>query len=93
MLDAIHPKYTLTVNPKYGTAYNPVHDEVNGATATIIDLTVGERGWLAYKLYDVFGTECWHRLHTSIVENVMVDEDGNVVLVTRNTNYILNKIT
>ena len=38
-------RYILTVSPKDGTAYNPVHDFIQGATCTILDIEVGQRGW------------------------------------------------
>lgn len=88
MLTDIHPKYTLSVHPKEGRTYNPVHDAVDGAIATIIDLQIGERGWIAYRC-DLGG---WHRLHISSVEDVMVDENGNVEVTTLNTMYRLEKI-
>ena len=87
MLSGIHPKYTMSVHPKAGTTYNPLHDEVDGATATIIDLAVGERGWLAY----CFAPDDWHRIHTSTGEDVVVDEYGNVMVATNNTIYRLAK--
>lgn len=88
MLTDIHPKYTLSVHQKEGRPYNPVHDEVDGATATIIDLPVGNRGWIAY----CFAPDDWHRLHTSDVEDIAVDEYGNVAVTTRNTVYRLAKL-
>lgn len=87
MLESIHPKYTLSVYPKEGRPYNQVHDEVDGATATIIDLLVGERGWIAW----CFAPDDWHRLHTSTVEDIDVDEYGNIAVTTRNTVYRLAK--
>lgn len=88
MLENIHPKYRLTVHPKNGTRYNPLHDYVQYATATIIDVQSGRRGWLAY----VDEIDSWHRLHTSIVQNVTVDEVGNVEVETMNTVYKLMKL-
>ena len=92
-LNGIHPKYKLTVNPKEGTAYNPVHDEVNETIATIIDVTIGKCGWLAYYDEYPFEVPSWNRLHTSTVYDVEVDEHGNVTITTRNTVYILTKIS
>lgn len=89
MLGNIHPKYTLKVQPKEGTRYNYVHDEVEGAVATVIDLTVGEHGWLA--VYCDAGL--WDRLRTSIIEDVSVDELGNISFTTRNTHYTLTKLS
>lgn len=87
MLSNIHPKYILTAAPKPGKRYNPVHDEVNNTVATVIDLTVGERGWIAvYMDYD------WHRLHLSTIEDIVWFENGNITVTTRNTVYTLTKL-
>lgn len=87
MLENIHPKYRLTVHPKDGTQYNPLHDYVEGSMATIIDVQPGRRGWIAY----MEGVDDWHRVHTSEVQNVTVDETGNVEIETLNTVYKLAK--
>ena len=67
-------KYTIEVIPGY--LGNPLHDEIRGCTAVIIDITVGKRGWIAYKAMDVLGEDYWHRLHTSTIEYI----DENDVL-------------
>lgn len=90
MLSNIHPKYTLAVCPKEGKSYNPVHDKVNGLIVTVIDLTVGERGKLAFE--DWSWTSGWNILDTSPIEDVVIDEVGNITVTTRNTVYTLNKI-
>ena len=93
MLSKIHPKYTLVVTPKEGTEYNPVHDETNGATATVIDLAVGKRGWIAYCHEGHWGWDYWHRLHTSFIKNINVDEEtGDIAVETENTIYVLLRI-
>jgi len=87
MLENIHPKYTLSVTPKENRPYNPVHDYVRDATATIVDLKIGQRGWIAYS----FAPDDWHRLHTSTVEDIQINENGGVTVTTRNTVYTLTK--
>lgn len=89
MLNKLHPKYTIRVIPKKGTPYNPTHDEVNGAIATVIDLTVGQRGWIAFSHDSTWGEPYWHRLHTSPIEKVTVGDNGEIEVVTRNTLYFL----
>lgn len=88
MLGNIHPKYTLEVRPKEGTHFNPIHSEIDGLTATIVDLPIGERG--SFVVDHGYG---WMMISTSTVEDVSSDEQGNVTLTTRNTVYIFNKIT
>ena len=85
-------RYTLTVSPKDGTAHNPVHDFIQGATCTILDIEVGQRGWfMAWQDFDG-----WHRIHTSTVESVMTDEVSGeameIVVTTHNTVYTFKKI-
>lgn len=89
MLSNVHPKYRLAVNPKKASAYNYIHDCVDGEIVTVIDLTVGKRGWIAIER----GIDSWHRLHTSIVEQVELLDNGDIRLTTMNTVYVLNKIT
>ena len=91
MLNNIHTKYTLAVRPKEGKPYNPVHDKVNGVIVTVIDLTVGERGKLAFE--DWSWTSGWNILDTSPIEVVDVFSDGTITVTTRNTVYTLKKIT
>ena len=89
MLNNIHPKYTLRVIPKVGRPHNPIHDTADGKIATIIDATVGKRGWIAFLSDDAMGDDTWHRLHTSPVEIVDVFQDGNITVTTKNTIYHL----
>ena len=88
MLNEIHPKYIMSVYPKAGRPHNPIHDEINGSTATIINLEIGERGWVAY---ETFKNE-WQRLHLSIIEDVSVAENGDLSVRTTNTIYQFAKI-
>lgn len=89
MLDKLHPKYTLRVIPKVGKPYNPIHEQVSDKIATVIDLTVGKRGWIAYMIDSDWGEDEWHRLHTSPIEKVTVGDNGEIEVVTRNTLYFL----
>lgn len=89
MLNNIHPKYALSVIPKKGSPHNPIHNEVDGCMATIIDLTVGKRGWIAFLSDTTGGEDSWHRLHTSPIEKITVGDNGEIEVVTRNTLYFL----
>jgi hypothetical protein len=91
MLSNIHPKYIIEVKQKNERRFNPTHEVVAGSIATVIDLTVGERGWIAYRGDSIYDC-CWHRLHTSPIQDVNMDEDGNITVETLNTFYILKKI-
>jgi len=91
----IQTKYILSITPKDGMYYNPNHENWNGREAGIIDLPIGERGWLFYKseadderFYDI----PWHRIHLSPVESVEEDDDGNIHITTQNTYYTLVKV-
>ena len=91
----IQTKYTLFITPKDGKPHNPNHQEWHGKEAGIIDLPIGERGWLFYK--DEYNEEYfynvpWHRIHLSTIENVEEDEDGNIHITTQNTYYTLTKV-
>jgi len=78
-------EYIVKIEPKNHKEYNPIHDIVQGSPAVILEARVGERAWFAYKLEeDEFHP--WHRVHTSLVENIeeLVDK---IVLNTENTKY------
>ena len=91
MLSNIHPKYILKVQPKEGTLFNPLHNEIDGLVATIIDLNVGERGLFVVNV-DNGWQQDWVKISTSTVLDVTVNDNGNVILTTRNTIYTFNKI-
>lgn len=82
-------KYSVSIAPLYGSKYNPIHDELQGAIATNVELTVGERG--------SFLAECTNgesfSVSTSTVERVEKFENGDILFVTRNTIYTFIKIT
>lgn len=85
-------RYTVTVNPKEGTPYNPIHDDIQGAICSILDVEIGCRGWFAmWNPYDG-----WHRIHTSTVESIMTDESNGeavqIIVTTRNTVYTFKKL-
>lgn len=90
----IQTKYILFVTPKEGKPYNPNHEKFHGKEAGIIDLPIGERGWLFYKSEsddEYFYEIPWHRIHLSIIEKVEEDENGNIHITTQNTYYTLIK--
>ena len=42
--------YIIEVKPKSGAGYNPLHDEVDGCEAVILEAKSGGIGWFSYKL-------------------------------------------
>lgn len=91
----IQTKYILSITPKEGKHYNPNHKEWHGKEAGIIDLPIGERGWLFYKSEandEYFFDIPWHRIHLSPIEKVEEDENGNIHITTQNTDYTLIKV-
>lgn len=91
MVKFIQTKYIIHIQPKEGRAFNPYHDEWNGREGGIIDVPIGERGWLFYKSkHDEYMP--WHRIHLSIIKSVEEDDAGNIHIETMNTLYTLLKI-
>lgn len=91
----VQTKYTLYITPKEGKRYNPNHEQWHGKEAGIIDLPIGERGWLFYKSEfddEYFYNIPWHRIHLSPIESVEEDENGNIHITTQNTYYTLIKV-
>lgn len=92
-LNHIHPKYTLTTTSKANRPHSNIHASIQGTKATIIDVEIGKRGWLAYLDEESFYNEdCWSRIHTTTILNITVDDNGNVCIETENTFYNLTKI-
>lgn len=90
-LNSIHPKYTLTTKSKVDRPHSNIHALIQGTTATIIDAEVGERGYICYYSTDPWGVE-WHRIHTSTIRNIIVDDEGNICIETENSIYNLKKL-
>lgn len=88
-LHNIHPKYILTTASKVDRPHSYVHAIIQGKMATIIDAEVGQRGWITY--YDE-DDMTWHRIHTSPIQNITLDGNGNICIETENTLYNLTKI-
>lgn len=95
----IQTKYVLSITPKDGRPHNSNHQNWHGREAGIIDVTIGQRGWLFYKSDEEdedygWGNVSipWHRIHLSIVENVEEDDNGNIHITTNNTYYNLLKV-
>ena len=91
----IQTKYILHITPKESNRYNPSHEQCHGKEVVIVDLPIGERGWLLYKNEadnEYFYSIPWHRLHLSLIEKVEEDENGNIHIATQNTYYTLIKI-
>lgn len=81
--------YTLKTVSKADRPNSHIHAYIQGTKATIVDAEIGQRGWLCY--YDV-DDENWHRIHTTTILDITVDDNGNVCIETENTFYNLTKI-
>ena len=78
------------IEPRNGNRLRYLHETVLGAPCYIINAKVGERGLLMCRPDYDFDT--YHRLHTSTIEKVIESVGGNeVIIMTRNTNYILER--
>ena len=76
------------VNPKEGTPYNSLHEEVLGRPCYVAHLEIGERALINYE--PDYDPGCYHSLHTSIVENYMTHSgEESVTIETQNTIYVL----
>ena len=95
-LNVLCPRFKLDIQPKEGTAYNPLHDEANGCIASVLDIEEGTRGWINYLTDAYLWARSWHRIHTSIIEKIDFDLEENcinkVTITTMNTIYTLTKI-
>lgn len=71
--------------------YNPIHEQVKDKICHPAYLNVGERGWILYRLDDFYGIDVMHRLHTSIIDSVLYNDD-QIIIVTENTRYVLELV-
>ena len=75
-LSSLAPRFELTITPKEGTRYNPIHEMAHGCIASILDIEEGKRGWINYMVEDDTEYGCnpdenyWHRIHTSPIEKI-----------------------
>ena len=78
--------YILTdVSSKYN---NPVHKDIIGRICMLDWFTPERFGWFKAKFNDG-----WHRICTSIVKQVSVDDDGvHTELTTENSIYTFEKL-
>lgn len=69
---------------------NPVHDDINGRVAYPLYLQKGERGYICFLTDD----EKFHRLHTSLIEDVTPWGNGEdtIIVQTMNTKYAMIKL-
>lgn len=68
--------------------HNPIYDDVEGSTCYLAYLNIGERGYFLYE-DEWFGKA--HRIHTSIIKNV-VYTDNQVIVETMNTGFVFTVI-
>lgn len=79
--------YLLSVFPKKGTKYNPLHEELNGVRCTDCYFEKGQRGYFLAELED----DCWHEISTSgVVE--FTKENGKLTVETLHTIYVFEII-
>ena len=68
--------------------HNPLYDDVEGSICYLAYLKVGERGWFLHHK----GEYDWpHRIHTSIVQEVL-HEGNQVTVMTENTRFTFEEI-
>lgn len=77
------PKYRVTVEPKSGKAYNPIHDELQGAIAADLEFHVGLRGVFHAEMSNGRMTY----VSTSPIMSVEESTTGDVRVTTLNTVY------
>ena len=87
--------YIIHVVQKEGAIRTSTHIAVEGKEAVVVDLVIGDRGYIAYKTsedgnYSLWNNGLlWNRLYTSSVQKVDVSDDGVLTIETNNSYYIL----
>lgn len=70
--------------------HNPIYDDVEGKTCYLAYFNVGERGW--FLLEDDSWFSKVHRMHTSVVKDVMYTRGNQVIVITQNTKFTFTLI-
>ena len=63
--------------------HNPIYEDVEGSICYLAYLKIGERGWFLHQKNDY---DWPHRVHTSIVQEVLYDDD-RIIVGTENTRF------
>ena len=73
--------------------HNPIYDGMEGRVCYPAYLKVGERGWLLYEneVDDWLPVMIPHRLHTSVIKNVIYNDDS-IIVATENTILVLGVV-
>ena len=70
--------------------HNPIYEDAEGKTCYLAYFNVGERGWFLCDYEDWFGNV--HRIHTSVVKDVMYTRGNQVIVITQNTKFTFTLI-
>ena len=66
--------------------YNPIYEDMEGCICYPVYFNVGERGWF---LYEANVWDGWpHRVHTTVIKDVVYDEHGRIFVTTQNTKFV-----
>ena len=77
-------KFILTKIEEFNR-HNPLYDDIEGCTCYLAYLNPGERGWFLYE--EKYGSTCPHRVHTSVVKDVVCTRDNKIIVETQNTKF------
>ena len=79
-------KYRVEKIEQFGRE-NPIYENMEGCVCYPAYLNIGERGWILCET-DTYSGAYPHRLHTSIIKNV-VHTNEHIVITTENTKLTL----
>ena len=77
-------KYRLEKIEEFGR-HNSIYDGMKDCICYLAYLNVGERGWFLWEADDWFCQA--HRIHTSVIKDVVYTDNGNVIVTTKNTKF------
>lgn len=70
--------------------HNPMYDNMEGVVCYLAYFNVGERGWFLYESNDWVSPV--HRVHTSVVKEVVNTRGLQVIVTTENTKFTFSVI-
>lgn len=83
-------KYRLEKIEEFN-GHNPIYDNIEGRVCYPAYLNVGERGWFLY-IEDNGWHEYAHRIHTSVIKDVVSTRCNQIIVTTQNTKFTFTAI-
>lgn len=83
-------KYRLEKIEEFN-GHSPIYDDAKGSICYPAYFNIGERGWFLY-IEDNGWHEYAHRIHTSVIKDVVYTRGNQIIVTTQNTKFTFTAI-